>query len=81
MRRFFIHLDMDGTLQRDDIGMTCEAPELAYLHACRAIPELAAAMLRARQDPMRCSFHIENDKGEDMFEVPFSEVVREKTHH
>lgn len=81
MRKFFIHLDMDGTMQRDDIGLPCEAPELAYLHACRAIPELAAAVLRARKDPMRCRFLIENEKGEEMFEVPFSEVVREKAHH
>lgn len=81
MRRFFIHLEIDGTLQRDDIGIACEAPELAYLHACRAIPELAAAMLRARQDPMACRFHIENELGEEMFDVPFSEVVREKAHH
>ena len=81
MRRFFIHLDMDGTMQRDGIGLLYEAPELAYLHACRAIPELAAAMLRARQDPMRCRFLIENEQGEEMFEVPFSEVIREKAHH
>jgi hypothetical protein len=81
MRRFFIHLDMDGTLQRDLIGLLYEAPELAYLQACRAIPDLAAAMLRARQDPMRCRFLIENDKGEEMFDVPFSEVIREKAHH
>jgi hypothetical protein len=81
MRKFFIHLDMDGTLQRDQIGIDCEGPELAYMHACRAIPELAAAMLRARQDPMRCRFRIENDHGEEMFDVPFSEVVREKAHH
>jgi hypothetical protein len=45
-------------MQRDDIGLPCEAPELAYLHACRAIPELAAAVLRARKDPMRCRFLI-----------------------
>ena len=35
-------------------------------------------MLRARQDPMRCRFLIENAKGEEMFEVPFSEVIREQ---
>ena len=81
MRRFFIHLDMDGNVQRDKVGFACEAPELAYMHACRAIPELAAAMLRARQNPMLCRLLIENDKGEEMFEVPFSEVVREKAHH
>jgi hypothetical protein len=81
MRRFFIHLDIDGTLQRDEIGLLHEAPEMAYLQACRAIPDLAAAMLRARQDPMRCRFLIENDKGEEMFDVPFSEVIREKAHH
>lgn len=81
MRRFFIHLDVDSTLQRDEIGLLYEAPELAYLHACRAIPELAATMLRTRQDPMRCRFLIQNDQGEEMFDVPFSEVVREKAHH
>ncbi len=81
MRRFFIHLDMDGTLTRDVIGIPLEAPELAYLRACRAIPDLAAEMLRARKDPMRCRFLIENDKGEEMFEVPFSEVIREPSHH
>ena len=81
LRRFFIHLETDGTLTRDEIGLLYETPELAYLQACRAIPELAAAMLRARQDPMRCRFLIENDKGEEMFEVPFSEVIREKAHH
>jgi hypothetical protein len=80
MRRFFIYLDMDGTLQRDGIGLLYEAPELAYLHACCAIPDLAAAMLRARQDPMRCHFLIENEQGEEMFDVPFSEVIREKAH-
>jgi hypothetical protein len=81
MRRFFIYLNVDGALQRDEIGLLYEAPELAYLHACRAIPDLAAAMLRARQDPMRCRFLIENEQGEEMFEVPFSEVIREKAHH
>jgi len=80
MRRFFIHLDVDGIFQRDQIGLLCEAPELVYLHACRAIPDLAAAMLRARQNPMLCRFLIENEKGEEMFDVPFSEVIREKAH-
>jgi hypothetical protein len=81
MRRFFIHLNVDGTLQRDQIGLLCEAPELVYMHACRSIPDLAAAMLRARQNPMHCRFLIENAEGEEMFDVPFSEVIREKAHH
>lgn len=78
MHRFFIHLlNQDGQL-RDEIGMLFEAPELAYLHACRAIPDVAAEMLRARKDPMDCRFLIENAKGEEMFMVPFSEVIREQ---
>jgi hypothetical protein len=81
MFRFFIHMEVDGQLQRDDVGMLCECPELAYLHACRAIPEIAAEMLRRRKDPMTCSFIIENIKGEEMFVVPFDEVVRTPAHH
>ena len=27
MRKFFIHLEVDGTLQRDEKGIFCEAPE------------------------------------------------------
>jgi hypothetical protein len=80
MRKFFIHLEVDGTLQRDEKGIFCEAPELAYLHACCAIPDVAAEMLRHRRDPMACRFVIENERGEEMFEVPFDEVVRETAH-
>jgi hypothetical protein len=29
---------------------------------------------------MRCHFLIENEQGEEMFDVPFSEVFREKAH-
>jgi len=38
-------------------------------------------MLRARKDPMDCRFLIENAKGEEMFMVPFSEVIREQASH
>jgi hypothetical protein len=61
--------------------MLCEGPELAYLHACRAIPDIAAEMLRRRKDPMSCSFVIENISGDEMFRVPFDEVVRTPAHH
>ncbi|HWC62153.1 MAG TPA: hypothetical protein VG501_00925 [Rhizomicrobium sp.] len=80
MRRFFIHLEVGGALQSDGVGILCEAPELAYLQACRAIPDVAAEMLRHRQDPMDCRFVIENEKGEEMFVVPFDEVIREQPH-
>jgi hypothetical protein len=81
MRKFYIHLEVDGAIQRDEAGIFCEAPELAYLHACRAIPDVAAEMLRHRKDPMSCRFVIENATGEEMFAVPFDEVIREKAHH
>ena len=80
MAKFFIHLEVDGVMRRDAVGIRCEGPELAYLQACRAIPDLAAQMLRHRRDPMACRFLIENEKGEEMFDVPFDEVVKTHKH-
>ena len=47
------------------------------MEACRIIPQVAAEVLRAGQDPMKCQFVIRNIRGEEMFTVPFSELIQE----
>jgi hypothetical protein len=46
------------------------------MEACRLIPGIAGEMLRDGHDPMACEFVIRNAKGEEMFTVPFSELIR-----
>jgi hypothetical protein len=38
---------------------------------------VAAEILCAGHDPMQCQFVIRNIRGEEMFTVPFSELIRD----
>ena len=77
MRDFYFHLQTAQGLQPALVTITCEGPEVAFMEACRVIPQVAAEILRAGQDPMKCEFVIRNLRGEEMFTVPFSELIRE----
>lgn len=76
MRDFFFHLQTAKGLQPALVTISCEGPEVAFMEACRVIPEIAADMLRNGDDPMACQFIIHNAQGEEMFTVPFSELIR-----
>ena len=64
MRDFFFHLQTAKGLQPARVTIACEGPEVAFMEACRVIPDIAADMLRAGDDPMVCQFIISNAKGE-----------------
>ena len=76
MRDFFFHLQTPAGLEPAEVRVQCEGPEAAFMEACRVIPEVAAEILRAGCDPMACQFVIRNSRGEEMFAVPFSELIR-----
>jgi hypothetical protein len=76
MRDFHFHLETSEGVQPGEIAITCEGPEEAFMEACRIIPDMAAQMLRAGHDPLACNFIIHNNQGEEMFTVPFSELIR-----
>jgi len=76
MRDFYFHLQTAKGLQPALVTITCEGPEVAFMEACRVIPDIAADMLRNGDDPMACQFIIHNAQGEEMFTVPFSELIR-----
>lgn len=75
MRRFYFHLKGPDATERDQIGVACPDVERAYLEACRALPDLAAEILRARKDPMRFAFEIENEDRVLLLTVPFCELL------
>jgi hypothetical protein len=76
MRDFHFQLRTPTGLQSAAITICCEGPEIAFMEACRIIPGIAGEMLREGHDPMACEFIIRNAKGEEMFTVPFSELIR-----
>lgn len=76
MRDFHFQLRTPAGLQSSAITICCEGPEVAFMEACRIIPGIAGEMLRDGQDPMSCEFIIRNAKGEEMFTVPFCELIR-----
>jgi hypothetical protein len=76
MRDFFFHLKTPSGVEPAQLSISCEGPEIAFMEACRVIPDIAAEMLRAGDDPMACQFVIHNAVGEEMFTVPFSELIR-----
>jgi hypothetical protein len=76
VRDFYFHLQTPEGLEPADFAVWCEGPEEAFMEACRAIPDIAAEMLRDGIDPMDCRFLIHNAKGDEMFIVPFAELIR-----
>ena len=76
MRDFYFHLQTPQGLQPAEVAISCEGPEAAFMEACRVIPGIAAEMLRDGYDPMACQFIIRNRQGEEIFTVPFSELIR-----
>jgi hypothetical protein len=81
MRDFYFHLQTPEGLETANFAVWCEGPEEAFVEACRAIPDIAAEMLREGRDPMECQFLIHNGKGEEMFAVPFSELIKNVPAH
>lgn len=76
MPRFFFHLLSSDGRHRDEIGFDFANAEAAYLEAYRTIPALAADMLERGCDPMAAAFEIADEKGQVVFQIPFTERVR-----
>jgi hypothetical protein len=72
---FFFHLRTAEGVERDEVGLSLESLDSAYLSACDTIPAAAAELLRARQDPMACAYLIHDEAGRLLIEVPFAELV------
>lgn len=72
---FYFHLVTPQGGEWDEIGISCPDIETAYLEAHRAIPEMAATLLRSGTDPMQCRYDIANSDGDVVISLPFDELA------
>ena len=75
MPHFYFHLRTPAGWERDQDGLDFTGLEAAYLDACRAIPDMAADLVRRKHDPLPYGFEIADEAGQLLMEVPFSEVL------
>lgn len=80
MPLFFFDLRSHCGLQADDTGLEFASAEIAYIEACRAIPDLTAELARAGDSPRDYAFEINDEAGRLLWRIPFGEFLGRKDH-
>jgi hypothetical protein len=75
MTKFFFHFWDGETRSDDEWGLDLGGPERAYLEAVATARAMWSELMTARIDPMRCAFEIEDEGGERLFRLDFSELL------
>jgi hypothetical protein len=77
MPRFFFHIRSNGRgLSYDDFGLDYPDVETACGKAVRAAQDLKHIFIARGQDPRDYAIEIENDSGEVVFRLAFSEILK-----
>ncbi|MBM6582204.1 hypothetical protein ILT44_18535 [Microvirga sp. BT689] len=75
MPRFFFHVrSACKDLSRDELGLDYPDVETAYLEVFRGAQGMMCEFAARSLNPQDYAVEIENDSGEVVFELPFSEV-------
>jgi hypothetical protein len=75
MPRFFFHIHSNGTGRScDDLGLDFSSVETACREALRAAQGLKGTFAARGEDPQDHAIEIENEAGEVVLHLPFSEV-------
>jgi hypothetical protein len=75
MPLFFFDLRSRWGVQSDDTGLEFASAEIAYLEACKAIPELTAELARTGDTPRDYTFEVTDEGGRLLWRIPFSEIL------
>jgi hypothetical protein len=75
MARFFFNFRQGPYAAIDEVGCEFEGVEEAYLGAMNAAREMWSDLLARREDPLLCSFEVLDRRGNELFSLPFSEVL------
>ncbi len=79
MPHFYFDLRTPEGRQHDDIGLALADVETAYLEAYRAVPGVAAELMRDGADPfLNHSFEIRDAQNRLLIEVPFWEALEQR---
>jgi hypothetical protein len=77
MPRFYIHIRCkDEGVSYDDFGLDYPDVETARRAVARAAQDLEGTFAARGQDPRDYAVEVENDTGEVVFRLPFSEILR-----
>lgn len=76
MPRYYFHVVSTEGVSADEMGSEFPNVEAAFLSAHEAAFEMSVEMLRERHDPSGYRFEIRDARGELLFDLPFSEVMR-----
>jgi hypothetical protein len=77
MPRFFLHIRGNGQgRSNDEVGLDFPDVETARSEAVRAAQDLEHIFVVRGQDPRDYALEVENDTGEVVFRLPFSEILR-----
>lgn len=80
MPRYFFDLVGPQERQIDDVGLTFNDLDAAYIDAHRAIDDISLEMLRDRIDYRQYRFDIRDDGGRLLMEALFDERLRNAAH-
>lgn len=75
MAQFYFHLCGPGGVSRDELGLELPDANHAYLEAYRAVKDMAREVAARGEDPRTYGFHIVDDEGRLLFDLPFVESL------
>jgi hypothetical protein len=78
MPLFYFDVRSRCGLEPDDTGLEFSSAEIAYLEACKAIPELTAELVSAGASPQSYAFEVTDEAGRLLWRIPFSEILGER---
>lgn len=75
MAIYFFNFRQGAGYQADDVGSEFASVEDAYLGAFSAAQDMWHELLVQRQDPLLCTFEVTDERGLDLFMLPFEEIL------
>ena len=75
MPLFFFDVRSRRGLEPDDNKLEFASAEIAYIEACKAIPELTAELVHAGGSPRGYAFEVADEAGRILWRIPFSEIL------
>lgn len=77
MPRFYLHIcSKDGGMSYDEFGLDYPDVETARSAVARVAQDLEGTFAARGQDPRDYAIEVQNDAGEVVFRLPFSEILR-----
>src|SRR5258708_4696380 len=75
MGRFYFNFRQGDAYSADDEGCKFATVEEAYLGAVVAARDIWRELMVQRENPLACAFEVTDEQGNELFTLPFSEVL------